>query len=326
MCHACDIIAAESGIDSIAIHQAVFKSADTNPLTMSGLYRWEKRLNKYFLVNADPVLVKARDEFLEKVDRMLGRDTPIEAVEIEIYKEIPKSLGGLGESVISSTQKAERIVRDISMEVKKAREKQLAIESGYTDADTAAISSLIEYNNFWIREHFGDNITAEVKEIIAREFTKGHERKKIVDALLDRFQNVFGGKNYWETVAASWSVQTRTLTSLRIMDEAGIDEYIFRNPNDKKTSYICKELIGRVWKVKHALDNFNQMMEMDNAEDIKNHSPWISSDKNGLMYFKKDGEYNFINEMTTAELGELNILWPPRHGRCRSSIDAVIAN
>lgn len=322
MCEMCDELAQKTKLDPVFLHEMMIEKADDDPLERIGLLRWEVRIERMVTAAVQSVIPAA---FKNVIDAIMGRADEAGMTASKLGAIAGKALKGLGSDVVAAVE-ASPVPKAREKLAKRTREtiaREYGLETIFPKEDKAAQKVLKDFNHWWLREHFDNEVVERAKAIVGRQFETGVPPKVLAKVLAEEFADLGESKAYWTTVASAWSVQTRTLQSLRTYAEVGIDEFEFYNINDKRTSEVCKKLIGKRWKVKRAIEQFETLMASRSREDAQDMSPWLSVDGEGETYFKQGGEKRYLKDLTDEELGEAGILWPPRHGRCRSTIIAV---
>ena len=80
----------------------------------------------------------------------------------------------------------------------------------------------------------------------------------------------------------------------------------FWNPNDERTSIICRAMYGTQWNVGDLVGLADSIANATDVDEVKKITPWLKpSDIAGL---------------DARQLLNLGVAIPPLHGRCRSKI------
>jgi hypothetical protein len=172
-------------------------------------------------------------------------------------------------------------------------------------------------NAYWIGEHYNDTLRGAVSNVVFQGLDRGMGRKEMAGFMRDTLGSQFEKSDAYWTVMASAAVQTsRNMGKISTFEIAEIYSVEFFNPNDERTSEICKYLDGTVWETKLIVGIRNKYIAATNPEQVKDAIPWISADD---MKSIGGGDTSPANPEKLAEKG---IAVPPLHGDCRSSLVA----
>src|SRR5262249_49372917 len=118
--------------------------------------------------------------------------------------------------------------------------------------------------------------------------------------------------------------------------EAGIDRYQIVAVLDERTSACCRDLNGKTFEVRRALEHFAALDELEEPEAIKAASPLVRQQGNQLFVRHTSGRVvladvvrdavgtrddagEFHSRVPDAHLAGLGLGFPPFHGLCRST-------
>ena len=121
----------------------------------------------------------------------------------------------------------------------------------------------------------------------------------------EAFADEIGSYKYWDVVASSALVRSRSFGAVAGMEEAGILDYEILAMGDERTCPICEEMNGKVFSVAVARDLINKVLDIDDPEAFKQALPW-----------QKEAP----EEWSIKELENAGMSLPPFHGRCRCTI------
>lgn len=193
---------------------------------------------------------------------------------------------------------------------------QLGFEMDFALADQDAIAGLHDSGLFWIGQHYdqwvGDSLRAKVGDILV---TQGLGRVEAGAALEALFAGqITRSESYWRGLAATTATRARSFGALSGMTETGAVSYEYVNPDDERTSQVCRTLNGTIFTIKGSNAIKNNLLAAKNPEDVKAITPWPRVQDVQLA----DGQAK-----SGAELQAQGVAWPPLHFHCRSSIDVA---
>lgn len=111
---------------------------------------------------------------------------------------------------------------------------------------------------------------------------------------------------YWNLVANAAASRAYHFGLLKVGYAAGYQTATFWNPNDERTSTICRAMYGTQWSVGDLVGLADSIANAADVDEVKKITPWLKpSDIAGL---------------DPRQLLNLGVAIPPLHGRCRSKI------
>ena len=175
--------------------------------------------------------------------------------------------------------------------------------------DMKAISVLTRHNCYWLGQHYGNHIGPKIAKITQRAIDEGMGR----DALAQELRHELGsvgpsGYTYWDVVASSAIVRSRSFGAISGMEEAGITEYEILAMGDERMCPTCGELDGTVFSVTETRKVIDRAIDITDPEEFKAAMPWYTEPPVGK---------------SAAELTESGQSLPPFHGRCRCTVVMV---
>jgi hypothetical protein len=243
--------------------------------------------------------------------------------------------GEAAESVIRATRSDARL------------RQGLAISAEFNALDRRIAKHIVRFQGNFVRDEYGrrlDALGAQAKAIVARGLEQGLGRADIAGDLerAARSALVERSRGYWETVASAFVGQGRSLAQVSSYAEAGIERYEIVAVLDERTTAICRLMHGRVVSVEASLRHFDRVDRLSRPEDVKTALPWAreavgAESGNTLLYVNtprgrvalaevtrsgvgtRDDRGEFRRVASDAALTRAGLMWPPFHGRCRTS-------
>ena len=80
---------------------------------------------------------------------------------------------------------------------------------------------------------------------------------------------------YFRMAASAINARSREFSSLRSMQDAGIEKYEWSSVLDSNTTEACRFLDGQIFSVKGALDRYAAADALEDPTDIKYEMPWF---------------------------------------------------
>jgi len=189
----------------------------------------------------------------------------------------------------------------------------VSMSFGVADAD--AIAGLNRNGIYWVGKHYGDVIPQGVIDDVLREMVleKGYGAEAAGEKLASMFKNaVFKrSESYWKGFSHVITTRARTFGSLSTMVNIEVEEYEYVNPMDERTSPVCEALNGTIFRVEHAIDLRDRLLQAQDPEEWKAIAPWVKvsdiTDATGAL-------------LSAPELVAMGVIMPPQHMFCRSQI------
>lgn len=202
---------------------------------------------------------------------------------------------------------------------------------GFNVADETAIEALSRLNFFWVGQHYENNvsqaITSVVKKILLESgLPKAKAGRKLEGELktaLHNFDVPLGykgtSKSYFEMVAANSATTSRVagqIESFKTFDVATLEVV---NPDDEKTTPICKHMNGKIFTIEQASKQLENLYAAETPDDVKSAQPWVDY-KTLASISSQPGE---ASKGDIAALASANIILPPYHPNCRTTVDVA---
>lgn len=204
----------------------------------------------------------------------------------------------------------------------------------------------------FIRDEYGRrraDLAQAARDVVARGLAEGLGRYEISRDLRDTLgDRVTRGPSYWQIVAGQFVNSARTFSSLEAYREAGIEQYVFVAVMDEVTTEQCRFYHGQKFGVEESIAQADKLMTAAeaNPDAVYDVNPWVRTgtdeDGNGIIYYDRGGERvvvanvatpgygtrdaagSYTNAMTTKQLTDAGIPYPPLHANCRSEIEPVV--
>jgi hypothetical protein len=185
-----------------------------------------------------------------------------------------------------------------------------------------ALDWLVKHDRFWIGKVFGDHLSGDFRETITAGLNEGLGRKDIGRRLRDMVMGKAGTPakiEYYTRVAATTVNRARNWGGVFSLHAAGFTEYEIRSVLDERTSRICREMSGKTFRVRDAMDLVQRAMDSPPSA-IETLAPWPRYDaERGDHYLTVDGSREYLTGKNTQWLAGHGLSLPPFHGNCRST-------
>jgi len=195
--------------------------------------------------------------------------------------------------------------------------------SSFIQADEELIKIINNWNETFIGDNYRNNVTNQVNNIIRDTIKRdggAMSRGQLTSELTSRMKRTVRNENYWNTVASSVLNNSRSASSLRFYDGAGISKYEVLSVLDEITSNICRNMHGRIFSVSNGLKAYEKLSNAETAEEAKDVMPWMSTNKEEEVLLRGSD----IRTLSNAELQAKGVSTPPYHGKCRTTIVPIL--
>lgn len=258
-----------------------------------------------------------------------------------IPERIRAPLGDAADAIVAATRDHAR------------RGQGLAIAADFNALDRRIITHIVNSQGNFVRDEYGrrvDSFGAKARQIVAEGLEQGLGRDDIAADLEQaaRHSLIERSPVYWEVVAGSFVAEGRSFAQMSSYAEAGVTRYIIEAVLDERTTEICRYLHGKAFEVGDALQRFDRLERMEQPEDIKRELPWVREGRDPetgtkLLYVNRDGGRATVAEvarsgfgnrddrgefnrgLSTREMMDLGISFPPYHGLCRTTTLADVS-
>ncbi|MHC5059283.1 MAG: phage minor head protein, partial [Planctomycetota bacterium] len=185
-----------------------------------------------------------------------------------------------------------------------------------------ALDWLVRHDRFWIGKVFPDHLAGDFRETITAGLEEGLGRKDIGLRLRDMVMGKPGAPaklEYYTRVAATTVNRARNWGGVFSLHAAGFTEYEVRSVLDERTSHICREMSGKTFRVRDAMDLVQRAIDSPPSA-IEELAPWPRYDsERGDHYLTIGGSREYLAGKNTQWLAGHGLSLPPFHGNCRST-------
>lgn len=251
-------------------------------------------------------------------ERLLQADARLDRLDSELTaagrETSDATRRALGFTLATTYRLGQEEVAEAVGRARARKSEDFGVVADFDVQDRAVLQGMSSNGLFWIGEHYGDEVDRkgfrrEVRKIIAKE---GLGRAAAGDALEDLFAGqVRRSRSYWKGFAATVATRSRSFGALREMDDLGVRVYEYINPDDERTSDVCRHLNGTRFEVKLGIELRDRLLQVQDPEEWKAIAPWPRN-------------VDEIADLSPRELQERGIAWPPLHFHCRSAIEVVL--
>lgn len=198
-----------------------------------------------------------------------------------------------------------------------------SIQALFDQPRQEAVDWLLRHDRFWIGKVFPEHVSDSFRDTIVRGLDEGLGRRAIGRRLRDLMvgtSDAPGKLELYNRVAASSVNRAHNWGGMFSLEEAGVEEYVFRAVMDERTSRICRELNGRIFSVPRVMTVVRRALDGPPSA-IESIAPWPTFDEaRGDFYIEREGRRSYLAGKSTAWLEERGVAMPPLHGNCRSVV------
>lgn len=300
-------------VDEILCHALAIKAspkrylADIDTIARMLVGKW---------ATSRPLVLEAAEDLAE-IGAMAGRARARDAAARKRIAQLQADMEAAGQTLgADETHTLARALRS-SYELGQAEiGNATAWQIAFDVPDLDALQNLTRSGVYWIGKHYGEALPqSEMLGIVEKVYAQGLGKTQAAALLKTQFGETFArSDSYWELLAGTMATRSRVHGQLSTLEVIGITEYEFVNPDDERTSRICRRLNGRIFTVRRAVEIRDAVVRAKTPDAVKAIAPWPR---------EKDLVNRRGRELTDAELAAKGICMPPLHGHCRSHIDAV---
>ncbi len=239
-----------------------------------------------------------------------------------------KTKASLSYQVANFTQQIE----EGKEKVRKASKKQpkATVSPVFDLADERAIRDLQDDQMIWVSRFYRKELRAAIRASVRPALIEGMGRtaagKKVRAALAHEFRN-FGipkgykgsDASYFEGLAANTMTNARVRGQIRSFSDLGLERYVIVNPDDERTTEICRHMNGKTFQTSAAMAHIEKLSGAKNPNFVRENHPWLSQAKL-LELSPKAGDQGAKDSRALTEAG---LPLPPYHFRCRTTVDAI---
>ncbi len=168
-----------------------------------------------------------------------------------------------------------------------------------------ALDWLVEHDRFWIGKVFPEHVSDGFREVITDGMERGLGREDIARTLRSKLigtPEAPTGLEYYRRVASTTVNRARNWGGVFSLHAAGFTEYEVRSVLDERTSHICREMSGKTFRVRDAMDLVQRAIEGPPSA-IEELAPWPRYDT------EREDLYSPLSVRSTA-LPKSPFMWP----------------
>lgn len=188
---------------------------------------------------------------------------------------------------------------------KQFKEKQV-----FDKIDDVTIEWLTKHNLYWVENYYDRFLSQSIAEQVAKGIKDGLGRDQIGKDLKKFFDGYEGipqkPQSYWTVVSSNAMSRSRNFSRVQAYVDLEYETLKIVNPNDNRTSPICRKLNGTTIPVISAVKQRDGMIRAKKPEDVKNLAPWVPYEK--------------MKTMNLDKRLKAGIILPPYHALCRTQI------
>jgi SPP1 gp7 family putative phage head morphogenesis protein len=215
--------------------------------------------------------------------------------------------------------------------VKASRKSPKATVAPVFDlADERAIKDLQDDQMIWVSRFYRKELRAAIRQSVKPSLIQGMGRtaagKELRRALTHEFRN-FGipkgykgsDASYFEGLAANTMTNARVRGQIRSFNDLGLETYVIVNPDDERTTEICRHMNGKTFQTADAVAHIEKLSGAKNPNFVRQNHPWLTHTKL-LELSPKPGQQSAKDSKALVAAG---LPLPPYHFRCRTTVDAI---
>ncbi len=190
------------------------------------------------------------------------------------------------------------------------------VKAAFNVTDLRTQEFITSHNVYWVGDHFDEKIRASVTSTVFDGLNAGLGRKELGAFLQHELGPMFKERSdqYWNVVSSAAVQTSRNMGKVSTYEITGVQAIEFLNPNDERTSDICRYMDGTTWEVSSIIGIRDKYISATNPDDVKAAAPWLSFEE-----IKSMGGGDTSPE-DPAKLAAAGVAIPPLHGLCRSSL------
>lgn len=200
--------------------------------------------------------------------------------------------------------------------------RQLKLSYAFTFTDQRAKDWLVKDTIYWIGNFYNDFIkNAVIKTVIQYAVKEGQDQwttgQRIKEILAGTYEippkylpaSYIRAEAYWELVAGNATTRATVFGSIEPMLQADVKEYEIITAADERVCPICSRMNGKKFKIEHAVELRDKLLNAKTPEDVKTIHPWYRAQE--------------IDSWEPEALARKGMALPPFHGLCRCDIVAL---
>jgi hypothetical protein len=238
-----------------------------------------------------------------------------------------QTTASLSYQVASFTQN----IADGKEKVRKAKaDPKAKVPLVFDLVDDHAVADLQTDQMIWIGRAYNQKLREGLRVLVKPAITEGIGRtaagKKIREAVGTSLRGIsipggFRGNDatYFEGLAANTMTNARVRGQIRSFDDLELTTYQIMNPDDERTSLICRHMVGKQFQTSQAVAHIEKLSGAKNPAFVKQHHPWLSY----RQLVDISSKVGHVSTKDSNALAKAGLPLPPYHFRCRSTVDAV---
>lgn len=157
----------------------------------------------------------------------------------------------------------------------------LRVDRAISLQDKQAVTRSAATNVHYVREfgtgQLAPSLSAQAREIVQAGVGQGSSSRMIGKELHRVLGEAAGGQTevYFRMAASAINARSREFSSLRSMQDAGVELYEISAVLDEATTETCRFLDGKVLQVGHGLARYAAADSLTNPTDIRYEMPWL---------------------------------------------------
>jgi hypothetical protein len=239
-----------------------------------------------------------------------------------------RSKASLSYQIANFTQQ----IADGKETVHKANKKQreATVVPVFDLVDERAIKDLHDDQMIWVSRFYRKEVRRALRDTVRPALVEGLGRtaagKRVRETLEHQFRNFaiprgYKGSDagYFEGLAANTMTTARVRGQIRSFDDLQITTYQIVNPDDERTSLICRHMNGKTFQTSMAVKHIEKLSGAKNPQFVRENHPWLTYQQL-LEISPKMGDAGAKDSKALAAAG---LPLPTYHFRCRTTVDAI---
>lgn len=161
------------------------------------------------------------------------------------------------------------------------KKHELRVDRAIALEDKAAVTRSAMTNAHYVRDfatnQMSPSLSSQARGIVQTGISKGESSRMIGKELHRVLGRAAGGQSeaYFRMAASAINARSREFSSLRSMQDAGVEKYEWSSVLDESTTETCRFLDGQVFSVQGALARYAAVDALDDPTDVKYEMPWF---------------------------------------------------
>lgn len=146
-----------------------------------------------------------------------------------------------------------------------------------TDKDVLYWLSRSDAGQFWIGESYSKQLNERLEKLTEEILKQGLGRIQAGELIWSHFESEYNKtRSYWELMAEHTVTRSREFGRLSGFEKAGVEFVKVDAIIDSRTSFICRNLDGRIIEVSKLIDQRTNLLKARSVEEVKTLAPWYS--------------------------------------------------